>query len=207
MLFDVDHVISLHRDTVARWHHEPVDNPYDGFLAYVCSQHGFNYRLWHEEDIARSPDADDQRIAQVKRNIDRLNQQRNDWIEKLDDWVTEELIRRKVEPMSGATQNTETLGSVIDRLSVLALRLYHLAEQTQRSDVSAEHIRGVERKLAVCGQQHRDLAAALKFLADDIACGRKRHKTYRQFKMYNDPTLNPYLYGGVTDRPAPDASL
>src|SRR6185503_4385751 len=109
----------------------------------------YNYRLWHEEDKARSPTASDAEIAQVKRAIDKLNQQRNDWIEKLDDWITEELARRKVTAPSDARQNTETLGSTIDRLSILALRIYHLIEQRDREGATAEHREGVARKLAI----------------------------------------------------------
>lgn len=193
-MFDVAQVTELHRIQVERWHTQPVDNRYDGFLAVVCTQHGFNFLLWHEEDIARSPDVTDTRIAEVKRAIDRYNQQRNDWIEKLDDWITEEVQRRGIQATSEATQNTETPGSVIDRLSVLSLRIYHLEEQLQRTDVSAEHLESVQRKVATCRIQHADLSLALSQLIGDIVAGRKRHKTYRQFKMYNDPTLNPYLY-------------
>jgi len=194
MLMDVNGVTALQTETVARWHHEEISNPYDGFLAICCSQHIFNFRLWHEEDIARSPDVSDAQIAQVKRNIDKLNQQRNDWIEKLDDWLTEQLQLRNIQPLDGARQNTETPGSAIDRLSILSLRIYHLEEQCSRSDAGAAHLESVSRKLGVCRMQRDDLSRALRELLDDIESGRKRHKTYRQFKMYNDPTLNPYLY-------------
>src|SRR5438105_9034139 len=114
----------LHRDCIERWHREPTDNRYEGFLGVVCEQVGYNFRLWHEEDKARSPTATDTEIAQVKRAIDKLNQQRNDWIEKLDDWITEDLARRHVVALESAPQNTETLGSTIDRLSILSLRIF-----------------------------------------------------------------------------------
>ena len=93
-----------------------------------------------------------------------------------------------------ATLNTETQGSVIDRLSILALRIYHLQEQLERDDVTPEHVASVEKKLAICVIQHDDLSSALEILLKNIAAGRTRHRTYRQLKMYNDPTLNPYLY-------------
>jgi hypothetical protein len=93
-----------------------------------------------------------------------------------------------------APQNTETLGSTIDRLAILALRIYHLAEQRDRVDASPEHREAVERKLAIALAQHADLSSAAQQLADDLFSGRKRHKTYRQLKMYNDPAMNPYLY-------------
>jgi hypothetical protein len=187
-------IAELHRDCIARWHEQPLDNPYDGFLQLVCEQLSYNYKLWHEEDKARSPAASDQEIAAVKRAIDKLNQQRNDWIEKLDDWMTVELERHHVAASDAAPQNTETLGSTIDRLSILALRIYHLAEQRDRTDATVEHRESVSRKLAIALAQQADLTRAAQQLADDLLAGRKRHKTYRQLKMYNDPALNPYLY-------------
>ena len=187
-------ISALHRDCIARWHEQPIDNTYDGFLALVCEQLSYNYRLWHEEDKARSPSAGDQEIAAVKRAIDKLNQQRNDWIEKLDDWITAELQRQGIAAAETAPQNTETLGSTIDRLSILALRIYHLIEQRDRPDASSEHRDSVTRKLAIALAQQSDLTRAAQQLADDLFAGRKRHKTYRQLKMYNDPALNPYLY-------------
>ena len=93
-MISVREITEMQRDTVARWHEEEIDNPYEGFVAIACSQHSFNYQLWHEEDIARAVDVDDSQIATVKRSIDRLNQQRNDWIEKLDDAITELLESR-----------------------------------------------------------------------------------------------------------------
>jgi hypothetical protein len=193
-MIDVDAVIKLHREVITRWHAEPVDNPYEGFLGLVCRQCSFNYLLWHEEDIARSPEVSDAEIARVKRSIDRYNQQRNDAIEQLDDWITAQLEELGVSAAGGAKLNSETAGSVIDRLAILALRTYHLEEQTRRTDASSAHIESVQRKLAIAFAQHDDLAQSLRELADDIFAGRKRHKTYRQMKMYNDPTLNPYLY-------------
>jgi len=193
-MIDIAAVTRMHQDTVERWHREDVDNPYEGVLGLACQQHAFNFLLWHQEDIARSPDVGDARIAGVKRAIDRYNQQRNDWIEKIDDWLTEQLAQRGIAPSSDLPMNTETPGSVVDRLSIIAIRIYHLDEQTQRSDASADHLDKVRHKLAVCRLQRDELAGALVQLLADIEAGRKRHRTYRQMKMYNDPTLNPYLY-------------
>ena len=193
-MIDVEAVVALQREAVVRWHSEPVDNPYDGFLGLVCQQCGFNYLLWHEEDIARSPSVSDAEIARVKRSIDRYNQQRNDAIEKLDDWITARLEELKVVAFPQARLNSETAGSVIDRLAILALRIYHLEEQARRTEAAPEHVASVERKLAIALAQHNDLAQCLRELLDDLTSGRKRHRTYRQLKMYNDPTLNPYLY-------------
>jgi hypothetical protein len=193
-MISLEEVKNLHRDCIARWHEGPIDNAYDGFLKVVCEQLSYNFRLWHEEDKARSPVVSDAEIAQVKRAIDKLNQQRNDFIEKLDDWITEELSSRGVTAAESASQNTETLGSTIDRLSILALRIYHLIEQRDRADATSEHREGVARKLAIALAQQVDLSRSAQQLADDLFAGRKRHKTYRQLKMYNDPALNPYLY-------------
>jgi uncharacterized protein DUF4254 len=193
-MISLDSITTLHRDCIARWHQQPIDNPHHGFSWKVCEQLSYNFRLWHEEDKARSPTAGDAEIAQVKRAIDKLNQQRNDWIEKLDDWITDELANRKIVAPDAAPQNTETLGSTIDRLSILALRIYHLIEQRDRADATTEHREGVARKLAIALAQHDDLTRSAQQLADDLFAGRKRHKTYRQLKMYNDPSLNPYLY-------------
>jgi hypothetical protein len=130
----------------------------------------------------------------VKRAIDRLNQQRNDLIEQLDDFLVAELSAANVVPGPDARLNTETPGSVIDRLSILALRLFHMEEQAARRDAGPDHVAKVTARLAILREQRHDLASALGELLDDIFAGRKRLKVYRQFKMYNDPTLNPYLY-------------
>jgi hypothetical protein len=201
-MLSLDEITRLQQDCVSRWHDQPIDNPYEGLLALVCQQLAYNFQLWHEEDKARSPTASDREIAQVKRAIDQLNQRRNDWIEKLDDWITDELARRGVHPPADAPQNTETLGSTIDRLGILALRIYHLREQLARPDASADHRAKVASKLELALAQHADLTCAAQQLANDLAAGRKRHKTYRQLKMYNDPTLNPYLYGTAAAPPA-----
>jgi hypothetical protein len=193
-MIDVSCAVRLQTETVARWHQQAIDNPYDGIYALVCKQHSFNFLLWHEEDIARSPDVPDKRIAEVKRAIDRYNQQRNDWIEKLDDWFTGQLGELRVAAALDAPLNTETPGSVLDRLSILALRIYHLEEQRDRQEVDSAHRDAVSAKLAICLAQQADLAQSLTELLADIRAGRKRHRTYRQLKMYNDPALNPYLY-------------
>jgi hypothetical protein len=193
---NLDQIIALHAETVARWHNDPIDNPYEGLLATVCTQHSFNFQLWHEEDIARSPDVSDAEIARVKRSIDGFNQNRNDWIEKVDDQIIQVVSEHGTAAADDAPLNTETPGSAIDRLSIMSLRIYHLEEQLQRDDVSQEHFDSVNHKIAVCRLQLHDLAKSCSELLTDIFAGRKRHRTYRQFKMYNDPTLNPYLYQG-----------
>lgn len=200
-MIDVRTIIDLHRTTVQQWHCEQIDNRYEGFLHLICEQHQRNYLLWHQEDIARSPNVTDAAIADVKRKIDRLNQQRNDLIEKIDIGLINQLEAWGARPRPGARLNTETPGCVIDRLSILALRIYHMEEQLTRDDVDEEHLAMVRTKLEILHEQLRDLSGSLIELLDDIVAGRKRLKVYRQFKMYNDPSLNPYLYA-TAQRPA-----
>jgi hypothetical protein len=190
----VPEITRLQHETVARWHQGEPDNPYEDFLALVCQQHQYNYLLWHEEDVARSPDVTDARIAMVKRAIDGYNQQRNDFIERLDEALIELLADAGARPGPKATLNTETPGSAIDRLSIMSLRIYHLEEQLDRSDVDQTHVDRVTQRLQRCRLQHADLSQSLAELLTDLAAGRKLLKVYRQMKMYNDPTLNPYLY-------------
>lgn len=199
-MIDVVEITALQHQTVADWHRKSVQNPYEGFAWLVCEQHMRNYYLWHQEDIARSPDVTDREIADVKRKIDSLNQQRNDHIEKLDAAIIEMLGEQNVQPVEGATLNTETPGSAIDRLSIMALRMYHMEEQMNREDASKEHRRKAADRLQRCIEQHRDLSTSLDELLMDLFAGRKFLKVYHQFKMYNDPTMNPYLYAGEAAR-------
>ncbi len=194
MVIDVAEILDMHESAIDRWHQHGIDNPSSGFAQIACHQCSLNYQLWHEEDIARSPHASDAELAQVKRTIDKLNQQRNDHIELMDDWIAATLEREGVVAHADAQLNTETPGSVIDRLAILALRIYHLDEQLERGDVDSTHRRSVTEKRAVCLEQRADLATSLGQLMHQISEGLRRHKTYRQFKMYNDPALNPYLY-------------
>lgn len=187
-------VIDLQTSTVATWHSAPIENKYDGVLAIVCQQHQFNYQLWHQEDIARSPDCSASEIADVKRAIDRLNQLRNDWIERIDDWLSQYLADQNITASPQATQNSETPGSIVDRLSIIALRIYHLDEQLERPEIDSNQREKVETRVAICRVQQAELGVCLDQLLAEIFAGTKRHRTYRQFKMYNDPTMNPYLY-------------
>lgn len=202
-MIDVAAITQLQRECVKRWHGRAApDNPYGGFLGLVCGQHEANYLLWHEEDLARDPQADDTAIAAVKRRIDKLNQLRNDRIEQLDDALLAQLAAAGVQPGDAVPWNTETPGSAIDRLSIIALRIYHMQEQAQRADAAEEHRQKARQRLAILQQQQGDLAQALEELLADIFAGRKRLKVYRQFKMYNDPALNPRIYNaGGPQRP------
>lgn len=202
-MINVRQITELQQEAVRRWHlNEKIqgDNP---FLELVLEQHLRNYKLWHEEDIARSPDVSDAEIARVKRSIDQLNQSRNDHIEQLDSAIIGLLENYvKVVPEEGAKLNTETPGSAIDRLSIMALRLYHMQEQIDRTDATEEHKESARQKKERCIMQHADLSQSLEELIDDLNSGKKRLKVYHQFKMYNDPSMNPYLYNRATKKEA-----
>jgi hypothetical protein len=191
----VKDVNKLHRDTVVRWHQCDPDNAYDELLGTICQQHQYNFLLWHEEDVARSPDVSDARIAMVKRAIDGYNQQRNDWIERIDEALIELLVEAGATPAEDARLNTETPGSSFDRLSIMSLRIFHLEEQLERADVDQVHLDRTNQRLERCRVQQADLSQSLVELLTDLAAGRKVLRVYRQMKMYNDPTMNPYLYG------------
>lgn len=195
-LLCVEKVLSLHSEAVIRWHAGPIDQPYQGIYAAICQQHAFNFQLWHEEDQARAPRAADSVIAGVKRRIDKLNQHRNDWIERIDEQLAQGLHDHAIQPTPDARQNTETPGSVCDRLSILALRIYHLLEQFQDDTQSSDIKEALQAKLLIARSQQQDLLRSFRELIDDIESGTKRHKLYRQLKLYNDPKFNPVLYKG-----------
>lgn len=165
----------------------------DGPWKYIEINHRCNCQLWDEEDLARRRDVPDSEIAANKRAIDGFNQRRNDAIEHINDVLLERLAATP--PAADAWLNSETAGSIIDRLSILALKIHHMALQTGRTDVGPEHIASCQGKLARLQEQRTDLEDALDRLLAACAQGRAYFKVYRQFKMYNDPALNPCLYG------------
>ena len=179
----------------ALWHASTPEAATQAFLAVVKEQHRRNFELWHEEDKARAPDATDAQLAAVKRSIDRLNQQRNDLIEELDECIHGGLQSLRRCATKGAPWNSETPGSIVDRLSILSLKVFHMEEQASRRGAGPEHIRKARARLAVLRRQRRDLARALEELLAELFAGRKQMKLYRQFKMYNDPAMNPAIYG------------
>ena len=158
---------------------------------WVEANHRFNGLLWAEEDLARRTLASDTEIAANKRRIDRFNQARNDAIERIDDLLLQACAQVNVQPQ--ARQSSETPGAMIDRLSILALKLHHMGLQTRRSDVADEHRAQANRRLEQLHRQRADLGACLDRLMQEVASGAGFFRIYRQFKMYNDPTLNPAL--------------
>jgi hypothetical protein len=164
-----------------------------GLRELVGRQHWANFKLWHVEDRARRKDVDAKVIADCKYAIDKLNQKRNDLIERVDECLIAMLAPNL--PEDGADRyNTETVGAALDRLSIQALKIYHMKEQCRRKDVDEGHIDTCSVKVVTLQQQHDDLGRAIFELIDEYAAGSKRPKVYFQFKMYNDPRLNPELY-------------
>ena len=159
---------------------------------FIAANHRNNRLLWDEEDQARRTDVDDAAIAANKRAIDRYNQQRNDAIEHIDEALLARVAGIPV--ATDAWHNSETAGAMIDRLSILALKIHHMRAQTLRPDATQEHVARCAEKLMRLERQRDDLAHCLDALLTQAAEGRAFWRIYRQFKMYNDPTLNPYLY-------------
>jgi len=189
-------ITRLHDDTTSVWHHpnaaksapDPTDLP-----SLIRAQHRANFDLWHEEDKARDPGATDRQIAAVKRAIDRLNQQRNDLVEQIDTALLKS-FQISLEANPAAPLHSETPGLMIDRLSILSLKIFHTREEARRVSATEAHRQRNRERLALLEEQRADLAAAFDALLSDIAAGRRRFKLYRQMKMYNDPELNPIVY-------------
>ena len=172
----------------------PINNPYDcesieNRLYLKC---WIDTVQWHFEDIIRDPHIDPSEALSLKRRIDRSNQDRTDLVEQIDSYFRQYFS--DVKPLPNATINTESPAWAVDRLSILALKIYHMREQAERQDASQEHIAKCKAKLAVLEEQQVDLSTAIDQLLDDIKAGRKYMKVYRQMKMYNDPDTNPVLY-------------
>ncbi len=148
---------------------------------------------WHLEDIIRDPHIDPTEALALKRRIDRSNQDRTDLVEEIDSYFRR--LYSEVKTQDDARLNTESPAWAIDRLSILALKIYHMKEQAERKDADKEHIEKCAAKLAVLLEQQVDLSTAIDQLLEDIEAGRKYMKVYRQMKMYNDPSTNPILYG------------
>ena len=196
-IFKASELLEQQLNEVVQWHVKAPEPDYDeasDFPSLVSRQHYVNFELWHQEDMARDPDAPDSKIAAIKRAIDVLNQQRNDMIEQMDQFLLDVLQNENIKYTSNAEMNSETPGSIIDRLSINALKIYHMDEEIQRPDVTDEHRKKCSGKLSVLHDQRNDLKKSIEKLLADLSNGKKRLKVYHQMKMYNDENLNPVLY-------------
>ncbi|MCH9770069.1 MAG: DUF4254 domain-containing protein [Gammaproteobacteria bacterium] len=183
-------IIQLQHDYTEHWHHQAVEFNDTDCYALIAENHRQNFQLWHEEDKARRDDMGFEYVYQAKRKIDKFNQTRNNFIEKIDGWIFEHY-----QPATdNCPSNSETPGMIIDRLSILALKEYHMHKQTLRDNVDAEHINSCQHKLEVIRLQLNDLGLALQELLQAIENKTRSFRRYYQFKMYNDPSLNPALY-------------
>ena len=194
MTFHPLEIADLQSRLTAIWHERVPAADGDGFERIVQENHLRNFNLWHEEDIARRDDLGSERVHQAKRAIDRYNQERNNFIERMDMMLVEQLKPSE----GGVPRNSETPGMIIDRLSILSLKEYHMREEAERTDASEEHRTKCSEKLARIVVQRADLTACLGELLEDVAAGRRTFGVYYQFKMYNDPALNPQLYAAKT---------
>ena len=173
----------------------------DELATAISDNHHWNELLWKTEDQARRTDVPARHIVRAKRAIDRYNQRRNDAVERIDDALLREFAGIRCRP--AARLHSETAGAMIDRLSILSLKIFHMHAQSTRRDAAAEHLSACSAKLQVLQAQRHDLAGCLDQLLREIASGDAYFKPYRQFKMYNDPNLNPWLTaGGATPRRA-----
>jgi hypothetical protein len=197
-MFNAAHIALLHDQSTLHGHDPaaPAPTPLSAFDQLVLDQHQANFDLWHREDEARSPVASDHAIAEVKHAIDRLNQLRNDLAEQIDQTLLDTITLNPAAPL-----HSESPGLIVDRLSILALKIFHTHEQLHRS--TPEHQHRNQMRLSVLNEQRDDLAGCLDALWSEASSGRRRFKLYRQLKMYNDPALNPVLYGQTNAQPTP----
>jgi hypothetical protein len=172
-----------------------IQNPYSekSIEYYLYLKNWIDAVQWHLEDIIRNPQIDAEKALEIKRRIDQSNQDRTDLVELIDSYFLDKY--KKIVVSETASINTESPAWAIDRLSILALKIYHMRLETEREDAADEHKTACLNKLNILLEQKRDLSLAIDQLLEDIASGKKYMKVYKQMKMYNDPNLNPVLYG------------
>ena len=187
-----DNAVAKYHETDSIDTPAPAIYPMDSLDAVLFNKCWVDAAQWHMEDLIRVPDLDPAQGMSLKRRIDRSNQVRTDMVEDTDTWFR--IKYDSVTPMPDATINTESPAWAIDRLSILALKIWHMREQAERADADENHRATARGKLAVLLEQRTDLSQAIDALLSDIAAGRKYMKVYRQMKLYNDPATNPELY-------------
>lgn len=192
------HAFSVFEESIAIYHKldavdQPFSNPYkeDSIEGLLFRKNWIDTVQWHYEDIIRDPNIQPKDALVLKRKIDASNQDRTDLVEYIDDYFLRKY--QLVEPLKNASINTESPAWAIDRLSILALKIYHMKEEVERPDASEVHKNKCAAKLAVLQEQKIDLSSAIDQLLQDIEEGKKYMKVYRQMKMYNDDELNPVL--------------
>ena len=208
IILSATQIVELHDRTTRDWHTDPPASipspavPQDAWLSVVAAQHHANFELWHIEDEARTPGATDALLADVKRRVDSTNQRRNDLAEELDLFLLAGLATRAL-PNPEAPLHSESPGLMIDRLSILALKIFHTREEVDRAITNpaapSGHAQRNRDRLAILESQRADLANCLEDLWHSTLVGSRRLKLYQQLKMYNDPSLNPAIY---LNRPA-----
>jgi hypothetical protein len=201
-------IVELHDRQTRAWHtaqdssgQAPAAVAEAEWTELVARQHQANTDLWHIEDEARAPGASDRELANVKRRVDTTNQRRNDLTEELDRALLVWLDSRGL-PNPEAPLHSESPGLIIDRLSILALKIYHTREESERTDAPAGHSDRNRERLGILEEQRADLAGCLDALWQDTLGGTRRFKLYRQLKMYNDPHLNPSIYRRTSEVPS-----
>ncbi len=172
----------------------PMNNPYEvkSIEYYLYLKNWIDAAQWHMEDLIRDPQIDPVEALALKRRVDKSNQDRTDLVELIDSYFLDRY--KDVKPLPEATINTESPAWAVDRLSILALKIYHMRQETERTDADDKHREACRAKLSVLTEQKKDLSTAIDQLLEDIEAGRKYMKVYKQMKMYNDPALNPVLY-------------
>ncbi|OGV27647.1 MAG: hypothetical protein A3F18_07665 [Legionellales bacterium RIFCSPHIGHO2_12_FULL_37_14] len=192
-MLDLQNLPNFHDACLERWQSIPPTLEAEGFYKLIQADHADNYQLWLAEDRARRDDKGYEFVYHAKREIDRWNQARNDQVEAMDLWLFEHL---SPPPIGTCPVNSETPAMIIDRLSIMSLKIFHMALQAKRSEASEAHRETCRHKLGILRTQRIMLHECLLTLINDIKGGKRTFGMFRQFKMYNDPNLNPQLYAG-----------
>lgn len=189
-LINAETVVQQQMEWTDHWHEESTTTKSGEPWTAIERNHRMNFDLWHAEDVARLDDLGPASVRDAKRTIDHCNQSRNDAIEQLDVWLLGQLPPARPE----APLHSETPGMIVDRLSIMALKIYHMRLEAARASATDEHRQKCVHKCATLAEQHGDLKKCLQLLLAELQSGARQCKLYRQFKMYNDASLNPQLY-------------